>query len=34
MTADSALLPRPEIERFLYGIEDLVITQALALGSG
>jgi len=33
MTADSALLPRPDMERFLYGIEDLVITQALALGS-
>lgn len=33
MTADSALLPRPEMERFLYRMEDLVITQALALGA-
>lgn len=31
MTADSAVLPRPDMERFLYGIEDLVVTQALAL---
>lgn len=31
MTADSALLPRPEMERFLHGIEDLVITEARAL---
>jgi hypothetical protein len=33
MTADSALLPRAEMERFLYGIEDLVVSQALTLGS-
>jgi Condensation domain len=33
MTADSAVLPRPDMERFLYGMEDLVVTQALALGS-
>ncbi len=33
MTADSALVPKPDMERFLYGIEDLVVTQALALGA-
>lgn len=32
MTADPALLPRPQMERFLYGIEDLVVAEALALG--
>jgi hypothetical protein len=31
MTADAAVLPRPDMERFLFGIEDLVVTQALAL---
>jgi hypothetical protein len=31
MTADAAVLPRPDMERFLLGIEDLVVTQALAL---
>ncbi|WP_433206935.1 condensation domain-containing protein [Dactylosporangium sp. CS-047395] len=31
MTADAAVLPRPDMERMLYGIEDLVVTQALAL---
>jgi hypothetical protein len=32
MTADSALLPRPGMERFLYGVESLVVERALALG--
>jgi hypothetical protein len=32
MTADAAVLPRPDMERFLLGIEDLVVNQALALG--
>lgn len=32
MTADSALIPKPDMERFLYGIEDLVVTEALARG--
>lgn len=32
MTADSALIPRADMERFLYGVEDLVVTEALALG--
>ncbi|MEU7867565.1 condensation domain-containing protein [Dactylosporangium sp. NPDC049140] len=32
MTADAAVLPRPDMASFLYGIEDLVVTQALALG--
>lgn len=32
MTADSTLIPKPRMERFLYGIEDLVVTEALALG--
>ncbi|GAA4253141.1 hypothetical protein GCM10022255_052800 [Dactylosporangium darangshiense] len=31
MTADAAVLPRPDMERFLLGIEDLVVTQALQL---
>ncbi|GAA1269514.1 hypothetical protein GCM10009665_67490 [Kitasatospora nipponensis] len=31
MTADSRLLPRPAMERFLFGIEDLVVTEALTL---
>ncbi|MER7004304.1 condensation domain-containing protein [Dactylosporangium sp. NPDC000555] len=31
MTADAAVLPRPDMERFLFGIEDLVVAQALAL---
>ncbi|WP_432991117.1 condensation domain-containing protein [Dactylosporangium sp. CA-233914] len=31
MTADAAVLPRPDMERFLFGIEDLVVTQALTL---
>ncbi len=34
MTADSALIPRPDMERFLYGIEDLVVAQALMPDSG
>ena len=33
MTADGAVLPRSEMERFLYGMEELVIGQALALGA-
>ena len=33
MTADSTLIPRPQMERFLYGIEDLVVAEAMA-GSG
>ena len=32
MTADTAFLPRPDIEAFLYGIEELVVDEALALG--
>ncbi|MFI9328473.1 condensation domain-containing protein [Kitasatospora sp. NPDC052868] len=32
MTADPAVLPRPDIERFLYGVEELVLTEAHALG--
>jgi hypothetical protein len=31
MTADSSLLPKPQMERFLYGIEDLVVGEALTL---
>ena len=31
MTADTALIPRPDMERFLLDIEDLVVGQALAL---
>ena len=34
MTADTALIPRPDMERFLLDIEDLVVGQALALGDG
>jgi hypothetical protein len=34
MTADSALMPRPDMEQFLYGIEELVVDQALTLGRG
>ncbi|MBB5867074.1 hypothetical protein F4553_000453 [Allocatelliglobosispora scoriae] len=30
MTADSAVLPRPDMERFLFGIESLVVGEALA----
>ncbi|UWP78656.1 condensation domain-containing protein [Dactylosporangium fulvum] len=33
MTADSALIPRQDMARFLYGIEELVVDQALALGA-
>jgi hypothetical protein len=32
MTADSSLITRADMERFLYGVEDLVVTEALALG--
>jgi hypothetical protein len=32
MTADSSLLPRADMERFLYGMEELVVGEALALG--
>jgi hypothetical protein len=32
MTADGAILPRADIERFLYGIEHLVVGEAIALG--
>jgi hypothetical protein len=31
MTADAAVLPRPDMERFLFGIEDLVVTEAMSL---
>ncbi|MFE2725390.1 non-ribosomal peptide synthetase condensation domain protein [Kitasatospora sp. NPDC059327] len=31
MTADSAVLPRPAMERFLYGVEALILTEAQAL---
>ncbi|MFF7455509.1 condensation domain-containing protein [Kitasatospora sp. NPDC008115] len=31
MTADPALLPRPAMERFLYGMEELVLTEESAL---
>ncbi|MFE7590771.1 condensation domain-containing protein [Kitasatospora sp. NPDC057512] len=30
MTADPAVLPRPAMERFLYGIEELILTEAAA----
>jgi hypothetical protein len=33
MTADSAVIPRADMERFLCGIEDLVIGEAVALGA-
>ncbi|HEX4701379.1 MAG TPA: condensation domain-containing protein [Pseudonocardiaceae bacterium] len=33
MTADSALVPKPDMERFLCGIEDLVIEAAIAIGA-
>ena len=32
MTADSTLIPRADMERLLYGIEDLVVGEAIALG--
>ena len=32
ITADTARLPRPDIEAFLYGIEKLVVDEAMALG--
>jgi hypothetical protein len=32
MTADSALIPRPDMESFLRGIEDAVVADALATG--
>ncbi|MGI5238060.1 condensation domain-containing protein [Dactylosporangium sp. CA-139066] len=32
MTADAAVLPRSDMERFLLGIEDLVVAQAQSLG--
>ncbi|MEV7777438.1 condensation domain-containing protein [Kitasatospora sp. NPDC088351] len=32
MTADASVLPRPTMERFLRGIEDLILTEAAALG--
>jgi hypothetical protein len=32
MTADSALIPLPDMEQFLYGIEELVVSHALAHG--
>ncbi|MEV6926367.1 condensation domain-containing protein [Dactylosporangium sp. NPDC051485] len=31
MTADAAVLPRDDMERFLYGIEDLVVGEAIKL---
>ncbi|MEU6236107.1 condensation domain-containing protein [Kitasatospora sp. NPDC047058] len=31
LTADPSVLPRPAMERFLHGIEDLVVTEARAL---
>ncbi|MFJ8622819.1 non-ribosomal peptide synthetase condensation domain protein [Kitasatospora sp. NPDC093550] len=30
MTADPTVLPRPAMERFLYGMEELILTEALA----
>ncbi|WP_329493252.1 condensation domain-containing protein [Kitasatospora herbaricolor] len=33
MTADGAVLPRPDMERFLYGMEELVVEAALAPGA-
>jgi hypothetical protein len=33
MTADSSIIPRHDMQRFLYGIEDLAVSQALALGA-
>ncbi|MGA5817985.1 hypothetical protein ACPC54_09015 [Kitasatospora sp. NPDC094028] len=27
MTADPAVLPRPEMARFLYGVEELILTE-------
>jgi len=32
MTADSAVLPRPDMARLLYAIEDLVVRDAVGLG--
>jgi hypothetical protein len=32
MTADGSVIPRPDMERFLRGVEDLVVTEAAALG--
>ncbi|MBC3841528.1 4'-phosphopantetheinyl transferase superfamily protein [Streptacidiphilus sp. 4-A2] len=32
MTADTSYLPRPDMESLLHGIEELVVTEALALG--
>ena len=32
MVADGGLIPRPDMERFLCGIEDLVVGEAVALG--
>ncbi|HEX4723607.1 MAG TPA: condensation domain-containing protein [Pseudonocardiaceae bacterium] len=32
MVGDGGLIPRPDMERFLYGIEDLVVGEAIALG--
>ncbi|MGW2873161.1 condensation domain-containing protein [Kitasatospora sp. NPDC001225] len=34
MTADPAVLPRPAMERFLYGIEELILTEAAAPTDG
>ncbi|MFJ3217700.1 condensation domain-containing protein [Kitasatospora sp. NPDC086801] len=34
MTADPAVLPRPAMERFLYGIEELILTEARTAGAG
>ncbi len=31
MAADPALIPKPQMERFLYGIEDLVVAEAMSL---
>ncbi|MFF0410761.1 condensation domain-containing protein [Kitasatospora sp. NPDC004745] len=33
MTADPAVLPRPAMERFLYGIEELILTEARTVGA-
>lgn len=32
MVADGGLIPRPDMERFLYGIEELVVGEAVVLG--
>jgi hypothetical protein len=33
ITADTTRLPRPDTEALLYGIEELVVNEAVALGA-